>query len=201
MTRALLKAVEQGNIARTELTAADIQRLTTQKDSALRDQARTIFQRDNSTRSDVVKKFRPALDLQGNAARGHAIYQQRCVTCNRAGGEGFSIGPDLASVANNGKEKLLTSILDPSAEVAAAYVAYSVETKGGESFVGVLASENPLSVMLKIPNGEMPRFTHENISSMRASDKSLMPDGLEEGLSTQDAADLLEFVTQAKPAP
>ena len=148
-----------------------------------------------------MKRFRPALDLQGDAARGHALYQQRCVTCHRAGAEGFAVGPDLASVANNGKEKLLTSNSDPSAEVAAAYIAYSIETKRGESFLGVLASDNPLSVILKVPNGETPRFARETISSMHASDKSLMPEGLEEGLSTLDMADLLEFVTQAKPAP
>ena len=201
MTVALLYGVEQGTIARTELTAADIQRLTTHSDGAIRAQARQIFQRDDSARADVVKKFRPALELKGNATSGHTIYQQRCVACHRAGGEGSAVGPDLASVASGGKEKLLTSILDPNAEVAAAYVAYTVETKRGESFVGVLAGENPLSVMLKMASGETTRVGRENISSMRGTDKSLMPDGLEEGLSAQDMADLLEFVTQAKPAP
>jgi putative heme-binding domain-containing protein len=200
MTSALLQAVEQRNVARTELTASDIQALTAHKDGGIREQARKIFQRDNSARSEVIKKFRPSLDLRGDGALGHVIYQQRCATCHRTGNEGLAVGPDLASVANGGKEKLLTSILDPNAEVAAAYVAYAVETKRDESFLGVLASENPLSVMLKTASGESVRIARESISSMRGSDKSLMPEGLEEGLSTQDFADLLEFVTQAKPA-
>jgi putative heme-binding domain-containing protein len=85
--------------------------------------------------------------------------------------------------------------------VAAAYAAYSVETKRGESFLGVLTGENPLSVMLKMPNGETPRFVREDIAALRGSDKSLMPEGLEEGLSAQEMADLLEFVVKAKPAP
>jgi putative heme-binding domain-containing protein len=55
--------------------------------------------------------------------------------------------------------------------------------------------------MLKTASGETNRIGRENISSMRGTDKSLMPEGLEEGLSAQDVADLLEFVTQAKPAP
>lgn len=200
MTAALLQAVEQGSIARSELSASDIQRLTTHNDGAIRMQARKVFHRDDSTRIEVVKKFRGALELKGDAARGHTIYQQRCITCHRSGVEGSAVGPDLASVANSGKEKLLTSILDPNAEVAAAFVAYSVETRSGESFLGVLAGENPLSVTLKTSNGESTRIGRENISSMRGSDKSLMPEGLEEGLSAQDVADLLEFVTQAKPA-
>ncbi|HWN95338.1 MAG TPA: PVC-type heme-binding CxxCH protein, partial [Methylomirabilota bacterium] len=198
---ALVQAVEQGSVARTELSASDVERLRTHSDSAVREKAQAIFQRDASARGDVVKKFQPALGLKGDGERGRAIYQHRCAACHRAGTEGASVGPDLASTAANGKEKLLASILDPSMEVAAAYIAYSVETKQGESFVGVLAGENPLSVMLKIPSGETMRLGRESIAALRGSDKSLMPDGLEEGLDAQAMADLLEFVVQAKPAP
>ena len=196
----LLRAVEQGSVARTELAAADVQRLTTHSDAGLRAQAKKIFQRDNSARAEVVKKFRPALELKGDTARGRAVYQQRCASCHRAGDEGFAVGPDLASVAAGGGEKLLTSILDPNAEVAAAFVAYAVETRNGESHLGVLAGENPLAVVLKLPNGETARVLRENVLSLRGSDRSLMPEGLEEGLSAQDMADLLEFIVRVPPA-
>jgi len=198
---ALLQAIEQVIVARNELAAADVQRLTTHSDARIRDTAKKLFQRDTSARADVVKKFQPALQLTGNAERGHALYQQRCASCHRAGTEGFAVGPDLASVATAGKEKLLASIVDPNAEVAASYVAYSIETKGGESFVGVLGGESPLHVLLKMAGGESLRLGRESISATRASDKSLMPEGLEEGLSAQEMADLLEFVATAKPAP
>jgi putative membrane-bound dehydrogenase-like protein len=195
-TGALLRAVEQGSVARTELSAADVQRLTEHSDAGLRAQAKKIFQRDDSARTEVVKKFRPALELKGDAMRGRVVYQQRCASCHRAGNEGHAVGPDLASVAASGGEKLLTSILDPNVEVAAAFVAYTVETKSGDSHLGVLAGENPLAVMLKLPNGETARVGRENVLSMRGSDKSLMPEGLEEGLSNQDMADLLEFIAR-----
>ena len=191
---ALLHAVEQGSVARTELAAADVQRLTTHSDAGLRAQAKKIFQRDNSARVEVVRKFRPALELKGDAARGRTVYQQRCASCHRAGDEGLAVGPDLASVAAGGAEKLLTSILDPNAEVAAAFIAYTVETRGGESHLGVLASDTPAAVTLKLPNGETVRVARESVRSLRGSDQSLMPEGLEEGLSVQDMADLLEFI-------
>jgi putative membrane-bound dehydrogenase-like protein len=198
---ALLQAIEQGNVARAELSAADIQRLTTHTDGGVRSKAREVFQRDASARSEVVKRFQPALQLKGDMERGHVLYQQRCAMCHRTDKEGFAVGPDLASVAATGKEKLLASMLDPNAEVAPAYVSYAVETKRGESFVGILAGENPLAVMLKVPNGETVRLGRENIAAMRGSDKSLMPEGLEEGLGAQEMADLLEFVLGAKAAP
>ncbi len=197
---ALLRAVEQERVARTELTAADVQRLTTYSDPGLRAQAKKIFQRDSSSRAEVVKKFRPALELKGDVARGHSIYQQRCASCHRAGNEGFAVGPDLASVAAGGGEKLLTSILDPNAEVAAAFVAYTVESRNGESHLGVLASDTPAAVTLTLPNGETARVAREDVRSLRGSDQSLMPEGLEEGLSVQDLADLLEFITNVPPA-
>jgi putative membrane-bound dehydrogenase-like protein len=197
----LLRAVEQGRVARTELAPADIQRLTSHPDEAVRAKAKKLFTRNDAPRADLLKKFRPALDTKGDASRGHAIYEQRCVMCHRAGTEGFAVGPDLAAVAANGKEKLLASIIDPNAEVAAGFVAYTIETKRAESFVGILGGENPLAVILKMPNGETMRLGRENIAVMRGSDKSLMPEGLEEGLSVQDMADLLEFLVQAKPAP
>jgi putative heme-binding domain-containing protein len=198
---ALVNAVEQGIVAHTELNASDVQRLTTHADRIVRDKAQSVFQRDNIARVEVVKRFQPALGMKGDAERGHATYRQRCAMCHRAGREGFAVGPDLTSMTANGKEKILTSILDPNAEVAAAYVAYSVETRQGESFLGVLAAENSLAVLLKVPNGETIRLGRESIVSMRGSEKSLMPEGLEEGLDAQALADMLEFVLQAKPAP
>ena len=197
---ALVRAVEQGTVGRAEIPAAEVQRLTSHTDGDVRREARRVFQRDESARSEVVQKFRPALDLAGDVGRGQMVYQQRCASCHRSGGEGFAVGPDLASVATAGKEKLLASLLDPNAEVAAAYMAYAIETKGGESFLGLLAEETPQAVMLKLPNGETMRLGRETISALRAGDKSLMPEGLEEGLSAQDVADLLEFVVRAKPA-
>lgn len=196
MTGALLNAVESATVARTELTASDVQRLTSHTDQSLRTRAAKLFSRENSSRAETVKQFGPALALFGDATRGHVIYQQRCATCHRAGNEGFAVGPDLASVATAGAEKLLTSIVDPNAEVASAFVAYTVETKGGDSHVGVLASDSSQAVTLKLPNGESARLNRDEILSMRGSDKSLMPEGLEEGLSHQEMADLLAFISK-----
>jgi putative heme-binding domain-containing protein len=67
--------------------------------------------------------------------------------------------------------------------------------------LGVLAGDHSLAVLLKLPSGESARVLRENIISLRASGQSLMPEGLEEGLSPQDMSDLLEFVLQAKPGP
>lgn len=199
-TSMLLDEVENNVIAKSEFTAADLQRLFTTGEPVNQQRAQGIFRRDASPRAEVVQQYRPALELKGDVERGHKIFSERCASCHRVGVEGFFVGPDLASVTANGKEKLLVSILDPNAEVAANYVAYTLETKSGDTYLAVLSGDNPSAVTLKMPNGEAIQVPRSEISTLRSSDRSMMPDGLESGLSNQEMADLLEFTIRAKPA-
>ena len=193
---AFAQALEQGVVARTELSAADVQRLRNHGDKTLQGTAQKVFQKDSSARGDVLKQFRAALEMKGDSERGRGIYDQRCAMCHRLGTSGVAVGPDLASAAAGGKEKLLGSILDPNAEVAAAFVAYTVDTRGGDTLLGLLAGEDAVAVTLKLQSGETMRVEREKIVRLRAGDRSLMPEGLEEGLKPQDMADLLEFLVR-----
>ncbi len=198
-TAALLDEVENNIVSKNEFNPADLQRLFNTREPVLRERAHQLFRRDTSSRADMVKQYRPALELKGDAQRGHKIFSERCALCHRVGNEGFFVGPDLASVTANGKEKLLQSILDPNAEVAAAYVAYTVETKSGDTYLAIVSGDNPQAVTLKMPSGEGVQVPRSDIATMKSSDKSMMPEGLESGLSVQQVADLLEFVATAKP--
>ncbi len=200
-TAALLDEVENNIVSKNEFSATDRERLRTLREPVLRERAVQIFKRDVSPRAEVVNRFRAALDLKGNAARGHKSYQERCATCHRAGKEGFAVGADLAASASSGKEKLLTSILDPNAEVNVSFLAYTIETRDGESLFGIIGSEDARAVVLKVPGGESVSIPRSNIVSARSSERSLMPDGLEEGWTPQDLADLLEFIVKDAGRP
>ena len=145
-------------------------------------------------REDVVKAFLPALQLRGNPAGGEKIYQQRCATCHRLGSQGHAVGPDLRTVKTAGKETLLVNILDPNREVAPRYLSYSLETKAGENFSGLIMSESSSSVTLRGPNETETTVFRSQIARLQASGQSLMPEGLELGLSAQDMADLIEYL-------
>ncbi len=114
--------------------------------------------------------------------------------CGRRCNEGHALGPDLATVKSGGKEKLLVAILDPNREVAPNFLSYAIETKEGESLSGVLASENANSVTLRMAGGAESVIARANIASLQSQGRSLMPEGLEEGLKPQDLADLLEYI-------
>ena len=195
---ALLDAVAKGVILRSELTTPQIAFLREHRDPAVRERARRLFSPASpDQRQTVIDAFRPALDLAGNPASGRAVFLSRCTPCHRLDGQGHAVGPDLASVKSNGKEKIMISILDPNREVAPNYISYLVETKDGESLLGLIASENATSLTLRRANGEESVVLRSAIARVQSSRLSLMPEGLEAGLTPQQLADLLAYILAA----
>jgi putative heme-binding domain-containing protein len=68
------------------------------------------------------------------------------------------------------------------------------ETPTGRCFVGILADENPTTFVFKQANGVPFVLPRANVQSLGVQPWSLMPEGLEQDFSTQDLADLLEYV-------
>ena len=110
----------------------------------------------------------------------------------------MELGPDLITVKTKGREALLTAILEPHKEVAPQYIAYDVATKDGNAYSGIIARDDATSLALKIMGGFEVNLPRANIKGSNSSGKSLMPEGLEGGMSVQDMADLLTFIEELK---
>jgi len=174
--------------------------LRAQKDGGLRSRVTKIFgaPEKTKTRQQVINEYLPALKLKGDAAKGKATYTQRCATCHRYGKEGFALGPDLVTIKTTGREKILTNFIDPNREVVANYIAYNIKTKGGEEIVGLLGDETTTHVRVKLPLGQERLMPRAEVLGMRSLGQSIMPVGLEVGLTSQQMADLLEFISTEK---
>src|SRR5262249_32484056 len=103
---------------------------------------------------------------------------------------------DLGGVGSRPKDALLVDVLDPSRQVSVDYISYSIVTTKGDSWSGLIAAETPASVTLRRAGQPDETILREQIKELRAEGKSLMPDALEQGWSTQDLADLLDFLRQ-----
>lgn len=194
-TSDLLRAMEQGIVQRRDLSLMQAVALRQHSDASLQRRAvKVIGAATNANRDEVVRRFRPALDLRGDIQRGKTVFQQRCQSCHRAGNDGFAVGPDLAGARNGGKEKLLANILDPNREVPPNYFGYTVETKEGDTHAGLIVNETASSITIRQPSGVEAVVARSQIATMKASTLSLMPEGLEEGLGQQDIADLVDFI-------
>lgn len=149
-------------------------------------------------RGDSTEFFRPALTLPGNAGNGRTTFEARCALCHRHGGKGSAVGPDLDAAGAGGREKLLGNILDPSREITAGYVSGTVETQEGESISGILLNETRGGIVMRVPGGREAIVRRSEIKSVERHSLSLMPAGLEAGLTPQDMADLLEFLSATR---
>ena len=197
-TLVLLKAVESGSVKPTDLPVASVKALQTSKDKAVAALAAKVFP-PASKPEDLLKSFQPALDLSGDAARGKAIYAERCASCHRAGSEGFALGPDFVTVKTAGKDKLLNSLIAPNAEVAPQFIAFQVDTKDGDSYTALIGNETPSDVTLRMASGQEVTLPRTKVKGMKSSGQSLMPENLAAGLTLQAMADLLEFMVTAAP--
>ena len=153
----------------------------------------------NPDRAKAIEQFRPALDRRGSAIAGKATFEQRCAACHQLGGVGRAIGPDLKSTRANGAEKLLVSLIDPNREVAPQYLLFTVHLgKGDETLVGMIANENASEVELIQPDGSVKSVRRAEVRSIQSTGQSLMPAGLEAGLSHGQMADLLAWVLETQ---
>jgi putative membrane-bound dehydrogenase-like protein len=168
----------------------------------VREAAGKLFNTANiSSRAAVIEQFQPALKLTGDAVRGEAVFTKLCVACHKRGGTGNEVGPDLISAAGHSPEKLLANILDPSADVQPGFHAYHCRLADGAELYGLVAAETGNSVTFKLADGTARVVRRADIAELRGGSVSLMPEGLEAGLSHQDLADLIGFLRSGSAKP
>ena len=191
----LARSLSSNLLSQGDFTAAQWERLSKSGDTRVRDaMAALVSQKNSGSRLEIFNRYQAALETAGDLGRGKAIFLQRCVACHRVGGEGGNAGPDLMSVRSNGKESILRNLIDPNLVVAPQYAAYEVQLKNEETLAGMIASEGENSLIMRSADGKEVTLPRGQIRSLRALGQSLMPEGLEDGLSLQAIADLLEFV-------
>jgi putative heme-binding domain-containing protein len=194
---AVVQALETRALAPWELDPARLRQLQARAGPALEARVRKILAAQaagSRDRSKVVASYRPAIDLTGDRDKGRNVFSRTCAGCHQAEGRGVDVGPNLATVAGRSPEDLLTHILDPNREVAANFVNYQVALRDGRVVSGIIAEELAHALTLKRELAATDVVARDQIETMASTGASIMPDGLEKGLSHQDLADLIAFV-------
>jgi putative membrane-bound dehydrogenase-like protein len=197
-TKLLLDELQAGRINPADLDALRRMQLLSHRRSDIRERARQLLAgAATPERRQIVADFAPALKLSGDAARGQAVFQKAtCAGCHRLGQMGVDVGPSLADVRTRSPEALLIDILDPNAAIDSNAVSYLVTLRSGKALTGLLASETASSVTLRRAEGQSDTVLRQDIEpdGIVPSGRSLMPEGLEKGLTHQNVADLLAFL-------
>jgi len=117
-----------------------------------------------------------------------------CGNCHRYNGRGNVVGPDLSRVGDQGDRAwLLTSILNPNAEVAPQYLPRILKLKDGSSFVGIRLRSSRTEVLRDI-EGKSRSFNIDTIDSIQELQSSFMPVGLPMALTDHELRDLVAFL-------
>jgi putative membrane-bound dehydrogenase-like protein len=145
----------------------------------------------------------------GDAERGRKLFLDlkglACVKCHALGGAGGQVGPDLAGIGLKYKrEELMTSVLEPSKVIAQGYETIVVTTTAGKTLTGVFKGETGDAVSLVDVEGKLHTVAKTDIDERKYSPVSQMPNGLSDGMTLQDFADVIAFLEarrEEKPAP
>ena len=157
---------------------------------------------DGAASRDAYRRF--ALVTPGVAEAGRRLFSESskvaCATCHAVDGNGGKGGPDLFAIGEKfGRADLIRQVLEPSATIAVGYSTTVIRTKEGDVFDGIITETNDESVGLTGADGRVTRVRTADIATKRTTDISMMPEGLEQGLSKQQFADLIAYLTTLKP--
>ena len=142
-------------------------------------------------------------DGTGDPASGRRVFfsaRVACAHCHTVHNRGGKLGPDLSRIGTSrDRRKLLHAILRPSDEYSIDYQAWYVKTKDANTHLGLqLDLKDRGDIELFTTEGKTTHFAGKDIAAYGALKQSLMPDGLEAGMSVGDFRDLLAFLESLK---
>lgn len=194
-TVALLNEMKAGRIPAGLIDIAQRMRLLQHKDNGVQTLAGEVFGGVvSSNRKAVADKYEAALTLNASAERGAAVFKKTCSKCHKIDGEGHHVGPDISDTQRRSRDALLYDILDPNRRVDPQFSEYVVMTNDGLTLNGLLVSDSEHQIVLRQAGGKESGIDRANIEEMQATSKSLMPEGMEQDVSVQQMADLLQFL-------
>ncbi len=200
----LLRAVEDKDIASSDVNINQIQRLAKSKDTALAERVKAIWgtvrTERNPAREQIVAEMRNVLSAsKGDPHKGLAVFSRVCGQCHKIYGHGQEVGPDITVNGRASIEQLLSNLFDPSLVIGRSYQAWTVVTSDGRTLTGLLSEDSPQRVVLKTQGGKIETIARGDVDEMEQSKLSMMPEGLEKQLKPDELADLFAFLRLDKP--
>jgi len=144
------------------------------------------------------------LAVKGDAERGAELFSSTgkaaaCLACHFVNGSGRNFGPDLSKVgARLNQAQLIESLLAPSKLIAPGYQPVVLTMKDGDAQSGFIVKREGEDVLLKIATGQSVPLKKAEIQSEQTLPVSLMPEGLLQSFTAQEAADLLAYLGSLK---
>lgn len=135
----------------------------------------------------------------GNPYAGEAIFEQRCASCHKLFFKGGKIGPELTGYQRDNLGTMLISIVNPNAEIREGFQFITVKTKDGRTLGGFQVDRDNQVTVLRGLDGQDLTLSAAEIDTVEPMGRSLMPEGLLEGLTEQQWRDLFAYLRISQP--
>lgn len=203
-SREFLALVEKGTVAKNTVPPATAALLTESSDANVAALAAKLFPKPTATAKPAVRaeidRIRALIAAApGDPYKGEATFLQRCSACHTLFHKGGRIGPDLTPYQRDDLGTLLTSVLDPSAEIREGFVNQLLTTKDGRTLSGFVTTKDAAVVVLRGLDGQDVSIPREEIRELKPSPASIMPEGLLLGLSDQELRDFFAYLRIPQP--
>lgn len=121
-----------------------------------------------------------------------------CASCHKLGGEGNTIGPDLAMLdPKKTLPETLRDVLEPSLKINEKFQSYTFALDSGKTVTGLIVEETSDSVKV-LSNPLAPDkptiIPVSEIEARKKSDVSIMPQGVLNRLTQEEIMDLIAYV-------
>lgn len=195
----LLDSIEKGQIPKESVNATTWRQFLSANDYRQLQRARKFTQVLDlpENRKEMIEQqealLTPEFILKGNVNIGRGLWISKCGNCHKLYGEGGQIGPELTGAQRTNLRYWLENVLAPSAVVAENYRSTAFRTIDGRVITGVVLTETKDDVTIQTAQEKLILPVSE-IDERTASQFSLMPEGLFEGLNDESKASLLKYL-------
>jgi putative heme-binding domain-containing protein len=204
--RLLVEAIENQQIAATDLAAPQVRQLIGLKDPAVDAWLKknpALAATSPNKQAEIARykqQLTPELLRSGDANAGRALFAQTCAACHTLFGTGGAVGPELTGANRTDIDYLLQNIIDPNALIGKDYQSATVETKDGRILVGMLRGDDANTVSLRTL-AETIIVPRSDVRTIQVSEVSMMPEGLLNALDQTQLRDLFTYLASPRQVP
>lgn len=200
---ALVAGLEKAPAAQN-LGATEVARMISSYSGAVQEKAKPLLAKLGA---ELEKQQQHLAEVEskisnGDFKHGKEVFfgkKASCFTCHRISGQGGMVGPNLSKIGEiRTQHDLLESIVFPSSSIVQGYHPFNLETTDGEDYSGIIIRETPEAVWIRGTDLAEVRVETKKIKNMRESSLSIMPQGLDANLSSQELSDLIAYLQSLK---
>ena len=139
--------------------------------------------------------------LKGDVANGRMVYFSTgtCHKCHVVDGMGREIGPNLTEIGSKlSREAMFESVLYPSAGISHNFELWTVVKTDGTTLNGLLVSNTDAEVSIKGDDALVRAIPKSEVEELVKQKISLMPADLQKTMTTQELADVVDYMQTLK---